>query len=216
MRVLRARRVPLLRERPQPLDGTPRRVPAFPRQVRHALLHPPESTSTRSPTASRTASPRPRTALTQVLFGLDEVGLTGGETVVIQGGGGLGQNAIAVANDRGAETIPVEGVEERIDRARAFGVDHIVDFREHDTVEARAERVRELTDGRGADVGVEVAGVPDAFAEGPHLLRDGARYLDVGNITPGHTTEFDLSDAATALEKADAREMTRPSLVPGR
>lgn len=200
-------------------------------------------------------------ALTQVLFGLDEVGLRGGETVVIQGGGGLGQNAIAVADERGAETILVEGVDERIERARDFGVDHVVDFREHETVEARAERVRELTNGEGADVGVEVAGVPDAFAEGPHLLRDGARYLEIGNITPGHTTEFDpavltrnniqvtctmhydpwylqegldflartvddypyenlidaefdLADVSTALEKADAREMTRPSLVP--
>ncbi|GAD52416.1 threonine dehydrogenase and related Zn-dependent dehydrogenases [Halarchaeum acidiphilum MH1-52-1] len=86
---------------------------------------------------------------------------------MIQGGGGLGQNAIAVANEFGAETILVEGVDERIERARDFGVDHVVDFREHDTVEARAERVAELTNGRGADVGVEVAGVPDAFAEDP-------------------------------------------------
>ncbi|GAD52415.1 hypothetical protein MBEHAL_1175 [Halarchaeum acidiphilum MH1-52-1] len=27
--------------------------------------------------------------------------------------------------------------------------------------------------------------------------------------------EFDLVDVSTALQKADAREMTRPSLVPG-
>lgn len=200
-------------------------------------------------------------ALTQVLFGLDEVGLSYGETVVIQGGGGLGQNAIAVANEYGAETILVEGVDDRIERARSFGVDHVVDFREYDTVEARGERVAELTDGRGADVGVEVAGVPDAFAEGPHLLRDGARYLEIGNITPGRTAEidpalftrknievtptmrydpwylkrgleflsrtvekypygdlidaeFDLVDAQTALERSDAREITRASLVP--
>ena len=201
-------------------------------------------------------------ALTQVLFGLEAVELAYGETVVIQGGGGLGQNAIAVANEFGAKTILVEGVDERIERAHDFGVDHVIDFREHDTVEARADRVAELTDGRGADVGVEVAGVPEAFAEGPHLLRNGARYLEIGNITPGHTTEFDpalltrkniqvtptmhydpwylgkgldflsrtverypyaelidaefdLVDVSTALQKADDREMTRPSLVPG-
>ena len=130
-------------------------------------------------------------ALSQVMFGLDETGVEYGDSVVVQGGGGLGLNAIAYANEQGAETILVEGVDGRIDRGREFGVDHVVDFREYDTVDARAERVRELTDGVGADVGVEVAGVPEAFAEGVHLLRDGGRYLEMGNVTPGAMTEFD-------------------------
>lgn len=130
-------------------------------------------------------------ALSQVMFGLDEVGLEYGDTLVVQGAGGLGLNAVAYANERGAETIVIEGVDGRIERAAAFGADHVVDFREHDTVEARAERVRELTGGVGADVGIEVAGTPDAFAEGVELLRDGGRYLEIGNISPGHTTDFD-------------------------
>ena len=130
-------------------------------------------------------------ALSQMLFGLDQVGVDDGDTVVVQGAGGLGLNALAVATERGAETVVVEGVDGRIDRARAFGADHVVDFRTFDTVDARVERVRELTDGVGADVGVEVAGVPDAFAEGVRLLRDGGRFLEVGNVNPGHTTEFD-------------------------
>ncbi|MFB6108751.1 MAG: zinc-binding dehydrogenase [Haloplanus sp.] len=130
-------------------------------------------------------------ALSQVMFGLDKTGIEYGDTVVVQGAGGLGLNSLAVANERGAETIVIEGVDGRISRAKEFGADHVVDFREYDTVEARAERVRELTDGVGADVGVEVAGVPDAFAEGISLLRDGGRYLEMGNITPGETTEFD-------------------------
>jgi threonine dehydrogenase-like Zn-dependent dehydrogenase len=130
-------------------------------------------------------------ALSQVIFGMDKVGVGYGETVIVQGAGGLGLNAIAYGNERGAETIVVEGVDGRIDRAREFGVDHVVDFREHDTVEARAERVRELTDGTGADVGVEMAGVPDAFSEGIELIRTGGRYLEIGNVSPGHTTEFD-------------------------
>lgn len=130
-------------------------------------------------------------ALSQVMFGLDETGIKYGDTVVIQGAGGLGLNAIAVATERGAETIIIEGVDGRIQRAEEFGVDHTIDFREYDTVEARAERVHELTDGVGADVGVEVAGVPEAFAEGIHLLRDGGRYLEMGNVNPGHSADFD-------------------------
>lgn len=130
-------------------------------------------------------------ALSQMLFGFDRVGVSEGDTVVIQGAGGLGLNSVAIANERGAEAIVVEGVDRRLERAEAFGAAHTVDFREYDTVEQRAERVRELTDGQGADVGVEVAGVPDAFAEGIHLVREGGRYLEVGNVSPGHTTDFD-------------------------
>lgn len=130
-------------------------------------------------------------ALSQVLCGLDHVNATWGDAVVIQGAGGLGLNAVAVAAERGADTIVIDGVDERVHRAEQFGADHTIHMAEYDTVERRAERVRELTDGLGADVAVEVTGVPDAFSEGVHLLRDGGRYLEMGNIIPGRTTEFD-------------------------
>lgn len=130
-------------------------------------------------------------ALSQVLFGLDRVELGYGETLLVQGAGGLGLNAIAVANERGAETIVVEGVDQRIERAKAFGADHVIDLTEQETVAARRERVQELTGGVGADVAAELTGVPEAFAEGIHLLREGGRYLEMGNVSPGLTTEFD-------------------------
>jgi len=40
-------------------------------------------------------------------------------------------------------------------------------------------------------VAVEVTGVPDAFSEGIELLRKGGTYLEMGNIVPGESTEFD-------------------------
>lgn len=142
-------------------------------------------------------------ALSQMLYGLDKVGVEYGETVVVQGAGGLGLNTVAIAQERGAETIVIEGIDRRIDRARAFGADHVVDFREYETAAERAERVDELTDGVGADVGVEVAGVPEAFAEGIRFVRDGGRYLEVGNVSPGQLTEFDpglLTRSALTIE----------------
>jgi len=103
-----------------------------------------------------------------------------------------GLNAIAYANERGAKTILVEGVDGRIDRGREFGVDHVVDFREYDTVEARAERASATTDLASADVGVEVAGVPEAFSGDPPparrraLPRDGERHARFdGGLRPG-------------------------------
>lgn len=146
-------------------------------------------------------------ALSQVLFGFDQVGVDYNDTVLVQGAGGLGLNAVAVAGEYGAETIVIEGVDRRLERAVAFGADHVIDFREHATVEARKERVDEITSGVGPDVGIEVAGVPEAFAEGVELLRTGGRYLEMGNVRPGHTIEFDPGtltrksiDITTAVE----------------
>ena len=130
-------------------------------------------------------------ALSQVYYGLDVAALAANETVVIQGAGGLGLCATAVAKRRGARVIVIDGVPDRLEAARAFGADEIVDLREHATPEARVERVRALTEQWGADVGMELTGVPAAFSEGYLLVRPGGRYLSIGNVSPGLTTPFD-------------------------
>lgn len=130
-------------------------------------------------------------ALAQVYYGLDLASLTAGETVVIQGAGGLGLSAVAVARERGARVIVIDGVSYRLDAAKAFGADAIIDFREYETVQDRIGRVAELTEGWGADVGMELTGVPAAFAEGIGLVRPGGRYVSIGNVSPGQTTPFD-------------------------
>ena len=64
-------------------------------------------------------------ALAQVLYGLTRAGLRQGDTAVIQGAGGLGLNAVAVARDMGADRVIVlDRVAARLELARAFGADH--------------------------------------------------------------------------------------------
>jgi threonine dehydrogenase-like Zn-dependent dehydrogenase len=130
-------------------------------------------------------------ALSQVYFGLDKAELTYGETLVIQGVGGLGLNAASVAKERGAKVIVIDAIHSRLEMAKSFGADHIINLNEYDTVEKRWEVIRSLTHGLGADVGLEVSGVPDAFSEGIHLVRPGGRYVSIGNVSPGKMTLFD-------------------------
>ncbi|MDQ0338138.1 threonine dehydrogenase-like Zn-dependent dehydrogenase [Caldalkalibacillus uzonensis] len=130
-------------------------------------------------------------ALSQVYYGLSKAQLTYGETVVIQGAGGLGLNAAAVAKEHGATVIIIDSVETRLKHAKDFGADYTINLNEYNTVEKRAEYIRSLTHGKGADVGLEVSGVPDAFSEGIHLIRPGGRYVSIGNVSPGQITAFD-------------------------
>ena len=131
-------------------------------------------------------------ALSEVMYGLEKVGLSFGETVVIQGAGGLGINATAVAKDMGADrVIVIDGITERLELARAFGADELIDMREYKTPAERVQRVRELTGGWGADVVAELVGFPRVIPEGLEMVCNGGRYLEIGNISMGTTFETD-------------------------
>jgi D-arabinose 1-dehydrogenase-like Zn-dependent alcohol dehydrogenase len=131
-------------------------------------------------------------AFATVMCGLDVARIEVGETVVIQGAGGLGIFATATARELGAgQVIVIDGVQERLELAESFGANHLIDLRELRTPSQRVERVRELTDGWGADVVVEVAGVIGAMPEALEMLGNGGRLVEIGNIVAG--TSFDLA-----------------------
>jgi threonine dehydrogenase-like Zn-dependent dehydrogenase len=130
--------------------------------------------------------------LSQVWAGIDRAALRAGERIVIQGAGGLGLYATAIAKERGATVIVIDGVDSRLRSAEAFGADAVVSMGDLPTVEARIARVQELTGGEGADVGFEVAGVPAAVSEGIELVRPGGRYIEIGNVTPGPEIALDI------------------------
>jgi len=135
-------------------------------------------------------------ALSQVIYGLNRIGVWLGDTVVVQGVGGLGLYAIAVARDMGAgKVFAVDGVRSRLDLAKRFGADEVVDVREVASRDDRVGLVRQWTAGVGADVCVEVAGVPAVVQEGIEYLRAGGRYLMMGNIVPGAAASIVPHDA---------------------
>ncbi len=144
-------------------------------------------------------------ALAQVVHGLERVGVGFGDTVAIQGAGGLGLYATAVARERGAHrVIVIDGIDDRLALARAMGADEVVDFREYDTPEARAKRVRALTDGWGADVVCELVGFARAIPEGLRMLAAGGRYLEIGTFYPGTTVEIDPGRLVMGNQRIEA------------
>jgi threonine dehydrogenase-like Zn-dependent dehydrogenase len=131
-------------------------------------------------------------ALSQVMYGLERVDQQFGETVVVQGAGALGLYAVAVAKARGAaKVIVIDGVAERLELAEAFGADHVIDMNETTEPAARAKHVRNLTEGRLADVVVEVVGQPSALDEGLKMVGLFGRYLEIGNINIGQKVDFE-------------------------
>jgi threonine dehydrogenase-like Zn-dependent dehydrogenase len=135
-------------------------------------------------------------ALSQVLYGLNQIGVWLGDTVVVQGAGGLGIYACGVAKDMGAgRVIAIDSIPERLQLAREFGADETINLRELPSKQARVERVRELTGGVGTDVCVEVVGIAGVVQEGLEMTRVGGRYLWMGNIVPGMTAEIVPHDA---------------------
>lgn len=94
-------------------------------------------------------------------FALIEKGrLQAGETVLIEGTGGVALFGLAIAKAHGARVIVVSGSAEKLERAKALGADHGIDRTTEDWVEA----VLRLTDGHGADQILELVG-------GPHLAK---------------------------------------------
>jgi threonine dehydrogenase-like Zn-dependent dehydrogenase len=105
------------------------------------------------------------------------------DTVVVLGVGPLGMCFVMKARMLGAGTvIAVDLSEFRLDFAKRLGADHILNASDTSPQE-RLASVRELTNGRGADVVVECAGVPQAVREGLELLRLGGLLIEAGNFS---------------------------------
>lgn len=154
-------------------------------------------------------------ALSQVTYGLEQVGMRFGDTVVVQGAGGLGINTIAVARDMGASNvIVIDGIDERLKLARDFGADHTIDLREYKTPRDRIARVRALTGGQGADIVCELVGAPQVVPEGIEMLSAGGGYLWIGNINRGRTVEIDPSSVLVNSRRIVGVITYHPGVIP--
>ena len=107
-----------------------------------------------------------------------------GEAVAVQGAGPVGLAAAMFAHLAGAYPVILIGAPAgRLNLAMRLGAgDERLDIERLDPHQ-RLEQVRSLTDGRGADLVVECAGVPAAVSEALELVRPGGRVLVLGQYT---------------------------------
>jgi threonine dehydrogenase-like Zn-dependent dehydrogenase len=106
-----------------------------------------------------------------------------GDRVLIQGSGPVGLSCAALALLSGAGWVGVAGAPElRLNLARSFGVDATFNI-QTTPLEDRVSAIKNLTGNRGPDIVIEASGNPQAILEGCELVRDGGRYVIVGQYT---------------------------------
>ena len=110
-----------------------------------------------------------------------------GETVVVIGAGPMGQHVARLATLSGASAVIVsEPNARRRAIASANGIEHLVDPASEDLVAT----VRDLTNGIGADVTFEVAGLDATVQQAIDVTRQGGRVVQVGVPTAAVTVDI--------------------------
>lgn len=129
-------------------------------------------------------------ALSQMVNAVHEGHVRQGDKVLFLGAGGLGLCGAALASEAGAEVFVAEMAPGRLEKAKTFGADQTIDLSAADGADGRVELLRDRLGG-GADVVVDLTGVPGAFFEGFKAVRPGGRFVSVGNVSPNKFTDFD-------------------------
>jgi NAD+-dependent secondary alcohol dehydrogenase Adh1 len=102
--------------------------------------------------------------------------LGSGTRAVVIGAGGLGHIGIQCLKALTAtEVIVTDPSEKALELAREVGADHTVKVDG-----SHVERVRELTDGRGADAIIDFVGEKGAVEDGVAMVRDGGFFYVIG------------------------------------
>ncbi|MBA2508976.1 MAG: NAD(P)H-quinone oxidoreductase [Nocardioidaceae bacterium] len=123
-------------------------------------------------------------------------GLQPGEVLLVHGGAsGIGTMAIQLAVAAGARVAVTAGSPARLERCADLGADILIDYKQQDFV----EEVRRATDGRGADVVLDMLGA-SYLQRNVDVLATSGRLVIIG-LQGGAAGELDL---ATLLGKRAA------------
>jgi NADPH:quinone reductase-like Zn-dependent oxidoreductase len=121
-----------------------------------------------------------------------EIGHIGaGDVVVTQGTGGVSLYALQLAKARGATVILTSSSDEKLEVGRSLGADLLINYRATPDWE---HEVRELTEGRGADLVVDLGG-QDTLGRSVKATRVDGAVAIVGVLSGFGTASISVSDA---------------------
>jgi D-arabinose 1-dehydrogenase-like Zn-dependent alcohol dehydrogenase len=135
-------------------------------------------------------------------------GIALGDTVVVNGVGGVGLMAIQVAFAAGARVIAVADSELKADTAREVGAAEALVLPGGEGYDELPAQVRELTGGAGADQYVELVGTSETMLAGVRSLGRGGKLVIIGYTDEHldlHPIELILSEIQVVSSVAASR-----------
>jgi 2-desacetyl-2-hydroxyethyl bacteriochlorophyllide A dehydrogenase len=103
--------------------------------------------------------------------------LKAGEKVAVFGCGGLGIHGVQIAKICGASlVIAVDTIDSALERAKKVGADEVINPKR----EKPAQKIKELTGGKGVDLAVEFIGLKQTIEQALGCVRTGGRMVVVG------------------------------------
>jgi len=122
-----------------------------------------------------------------------------GDTVLVQGTGGVSIFALQFAKQAGATVIATSSSERKLEKLKALGADHLINYR---VTPEWGEKVRDFTDGRGVDHVIEVGG-PATLAQSMIAARVHGHISVIGILT-GLAGDFPLVNALLRQQQLKA------------
>lgn len=105
-------------------------------------------------------------------------GLSPGDTVLLQGTGGVSIFALQFAKAAGAAVIATSSSDEKLERLKAMGADHLINYRK---TPDWGDRALEFTGGKGVDKVLEVGGA-NTLPQSMTATRHGGQISIIGRI----------------------------------
>ncbi|MBD7995674.1 alcohol dehydrogenase catalytic domain-containing protein [Arthrobacter sp. Sa2CUA1] len=123
------------------------------------------------------------------LHAVERAGITFDDVVVVAGCGPIGLGMVAGAKAKNPMTvIALDMSDHKLDLARKCGADITINISREDAV----EKIKELTDGYGADVYIEGTGHPSAVKQGLNLLRKLGTYVEYSVFGSDVTVDWSI------------------------
>jgi threonine dehydrogenase-like Zn-dependent dehydrogenase len=127
--------------------------------------------------------------LSCALHAVERAGIRFGDVVVVAGCGPIGLGLIAGARAKNPLTlVALDLDDDKLELGRRCGADVVINIAREDAV----ARIKDMTDGYGADVYLEGTGHPSAVAQGLSLLRKLGTYVEYSVFGSDVTVDWSI------------------------